>query len=108
MLFGQPPSSKMGQVLMRKLIAHERQVKAEGRLSPALRRRLADIANGRASSNLMLGAQLVREWRGERHTVDVDESGFLWRGQSYRSLSAVAEAITGAKWSGPRFFGLLR
>lgn len=54
----------------------------------------------------MPGAQLVRDWNGEQHIVDVEKGSFRWRGRTYRSLSAIAEAITGAKWSGPRFFGL--
>ena len=54
------------------------------------------------------GARLVREWRGESHDVLVLETGFSWRGQTWRSLSAIAQEITGAHWSGPRFFGLVR
>lgn len=52
------------------------------------------------------GVRLVRDWRGERHEVKVLESGFEYRCKSYRSLSAIAIAITGAKRSGPLFFGL--
>lgn len=52
------------------------------------------------------GTRLVREWRGRTHMVDIEESSFVYRGKSYRSLSAIARAITGARWSGPRFFGL--
>ncbi len=91
---------------MIRIIAYELQARSEGGLSPALRRRLADLANGRTNRTLGKGAQLVREWNGENHVVDVVEGGYRWRDQTYRSLSVVAEAITGAKWSGPRFFGL--
>ena len=52
------------------------------------------------------GTRLIREWRGKTHIVDVIESGFVWEGNAYRSLSVIAKAITGAHWSGPRFFGL--
>jgi Protein of unknown function (DUF2924) len=52
--------------------------------------------------------KLVREWRGVTHTVLVCADGIKWRGQRYRSLSPVARKITGARWSGPRFFGLRR
>ena len=52
------------------------------------------------------GARLIREWAGEAHEVLVTEEGFLWRGKSWRSLSVIAREITGARWSGPRFFGL--
>ena len=58
------------------------------------------------SSEIRAGARLIREWNGRTHTVTVEEDGFTYAGQSYRSLSAVAREITGARWSGPRFFGL--
>ncbi len=54
------------------------------------------------------GSILVREWAGERHRVTALESGFVWNGGTYRSLSQVARAITGTRWNGPRFFGLGR
>jgi hypothetical protein len=54
------------------------------------------------------GLRLVREWRGETHTVLVLEDGFEWNGNRRRSLSAIAREITGTHWSGPRFFGLKR
>ena len=52
------------------------------------------------------GARLIREWNGRRYIVDVVEDGFVLDGKSYRSLTSIAFRITGAKWSGPRFFGL--
>jgi len=51
---------------------------------------------------------LVRQWRGHTHTVLVGEEGFEYEGQRYRSLTVIAERITGAHWSGPRFFGLIK
>ena len=48
----------------------------------------------------------MREWHGVTHTVVILADGVEWRGQRYRSLSVVAREITGAHWSGPRFFGL--
>lgn len=106
-LFGRPPPAKTGQRLMTRLIAYELQARTEGGLAPALRRRLDELATGRASSKTVSpGSQLVREWNGESHVVDVEEGGFRWKGQVFRSLTGVADAITGAKWSGPRFFGL--
>jgi hypothetical protein len=51
---------------------------------------------------------LVREWRGRAHTVVVTEDGFEYAGKAFPSLTKIAHAITGAHWSGPRFFGLLR
>jgi hypothetical protein len=52
------------------------------------------------------GGRILREWNGVTHVVDVLDLGFRWNGTTYRSLSAIARAITGARWSGPRFFGL--
>jgi hypothetical protein len=56
--------------------------------------------------SLRPGTRLVREWRGVTHMVLIHADGIEWRGQRYRSLSLVARKITGARWSGPRFFGL--
>lgn len=53
-----------------------------------------------------LGSRLMREWNGRMHVVDVVADGYRLDGKTYRSLSAVAKRITGAHWSGPRFFGL--
>ena len=59
-----------------------------------------------AAGTLSPGSRLVREWHGRSHTVEVTEHGFLYEGHRYRSLSSVARRITGARWSGRRFFGL--
>jgi hypothetical protein len=52
------------------------------------------------------GTTVIREYQGVRHIVTISEAGFVWEGRVYSSLSAIAHAITGAKWNGPRFFGL--
>ena len=52
------------------------------------------------------GSQLEREWKGERHRVDVVDGGYVWNGQTFASLSPIARQITGSRWNGPRFFGL--
>src|SRR5712672_265652 len=57
-------------------------------------------------TELSPGTVLVREWDRQSHRVMVMADGFAWNGQTYDSLSKVAFAITGTKWSGPRFFGL--
>jgi hypothetical protein len=49
---------------------------------------------------------LVRDYQGRRHTVTVAPEGYVWDGQPYSSLSAIARAITGTAWSGPRFFAV--
>src|SRR5262249_6427366 len=54
------------------------------------------------------GTTLVRQWRGHAHTILVREDGFEYEGQRYLSLTKIAERITGAHWSGPRFFGLIK
>jgi hypothetical protein len=54
------------------------------------------------------GTVLVRDYQGQRHTVTVAADGFDWQGTTYGSLSAIARAITGTAWSGPRFFALAR
>ena len=58
--------------------------------------------------SLKAGTTLVRQWRGQTHTILVHNDGFEHEGQRYRSLSVIAERITGAHWSGPRFFGLTK
>lgn len=52
------------------------------------------------------GTRLVREWDGITHEVKVVTNGFIWQQQEYKTLSEIARAITGTRWSGPRFFGL--
>src|SRR6478735_6596044 len=98
-------------------IAYRFQELAHGGLSKATRRRLLALtkvlqSNGSVEPddgpNLRPGARLVREWRGRTHTVQVTEDGFEYDGKPYSSLSKIAHAITGAHWSGPRFFGLNR
>jgi Protein of unknown function (DUF2924) len=88
---------------------------AHGGLGKATRRKLQTIAKalqttGRVAStptlSLKPGARLVREWGGRTHTVTITEHGFEYAAQNYPSLTKIARKITGAHWSGPRFFGL--
>jgi hypothetical protein len=96
-------------------VAWKIQERVYGGLSATVKRRLAELAmtlkqHGDVTRSrvtlLRPGAKLVREWRGETHTVSVQEDGFEWRGRRWRSLSVIAREITGGHWSGPRFFGL--
>ncbi len=64
------------------------------------KRRIADPRNP------VTGTKLLREWDGVEHTVTVLRDGFDWQGRKFKSLSAVARAITGTRWNGYRFFGL--
>jgi hypothetical protein len=52
------------------------------------------------------GTRLIREWQGVTYEVTIEDNGYTWNGMHYRSLSHIAREITGARWSGPRFFGL--
>ena len=60
----------------------------------------------RKKAHLTPGTRLIREWHGAIYEVMISEQGYLWRNQKYRSLTAIAREITGANWSGPRFFGI--
>jgi hypothetical protein len=60
----------------------------------------------RPATRIKPGTRLVRDWGGDSHHVLVLEEGFLYRDERYRSLTTIAHIITGARWSGPRFFGL--
>lgn len=63
-------------------------------------------ARPRVAIKPLTGTRLVREWRGKTHMVDIEANSFVYQGKSFRSLSAIARTITGARWSGPRFFGV--
>jgi hypothetical protein len=107
-LYGAPPPARTSRQLMIRAIAYKLQEQVHGGLSPATRRLLlgdADSAN-KVPRVARAGTVFVREWQGVTHQVSVIESGVIYRGQRYRSLSEVARRITGARWSGPRFFGL--
>ena len=54
----------------------------------------------------IIGTRLIREWQGTEHLVTVTADGFDWQGRPYKSLSAIARAITGTRWNGWVFFGL--
>ncbi len=111
-LYRTDPPKGISRSLLVRAVAYEIQAKRYGGLKPATDRRLragtvnGDHASRKASSTLQPGARLVREWNGVSHVVEVIEGGFIWNGDRHRSLSAIARAITGARWSGPRFFGL--
>ena len=108
-----PPLGLSRDLIIRGL-ADKLQQRAHGGPSRALQRRLRILARelekGAGSFDfggvLKSGASLVRRWRGHTHTVLVGEDGFEYDGQRYSSLTVIAERITGAHWSGPRFFGV--
>ena len=114
---GRPAPKGMSRRLLEYAAAWHLQSQAFGGLDPAVRRKLKResrhgedgmprIRGAVRSKDPPPGSRLVREWHGRTYAVDVLDTGFLFMGQHYGSLSQVARAITGARWSGPRFFGL--
>jgi hypothetical protein len=110
----EPPRSMPRDVMIRAL-AYRLQERAHGGFTPAVRRKLRSLiaeidAKGTQAFDpgiaLKPGARLVREWAGHTHTVIVLEDGFDYAGERYPSLTKIAARITGAHWSGPRFFGI--
>ncbi len=116
-VFGRPAPKHMSRDLLLRALTYHVQKQAEGGLSKATLRRLARLADSNdkrvqtatpQAPYLKPGTRLVREWRGEVHHVIVLDEGFDYHGTLYASLSGIARAITGARWSGPLFFGLRR
>jgi hypothetical protein len=116
-LFGRSPPKGVGRRLLELAAVYHEQAKIHGGLKPATQRKLLRMARTRPNAEtpsvqsnrkapLSPGSRLVREWHGRSHTVEVTAAGFQYAGRKYRSLSEVARAITGVRWSGPRFFGL--
>ncbi|HWK12809.1 MAG TPA: DUF2924 domain-containing protein [Rhizobiaceae bacterium] len=130
-IYGSPPPMGIQKGLLERSAAWHQQASRLGGLSAAARAMLrastktitnsgvggnvaggetdeaaSDKAPSRATPPLPPGTRLMREWNGRMHVVDVTEAGVLFDGKLYRSLTAVAKRITGAHWSGPRFFGL--
>ena len=112
-----PPPMRLSRDLLIRGISYKLQERAYGGLSTATARKLEQAAAGPPSRgaakptpsvSLRPGTRLVREWHGVTHTALIHADGIEWRGQRYHSLSVVARKITGARWSGPRFFGLRR
>jgi Protein of unknown function (DUF2924) len=122
-----PPPKGISRRLLECNAAWLMQAEAKGGLDAATRRRLDALGGARRSSSdgavegqghpgkvdgttprrkLRRGSRLVRQWQGRSHVVEVTDGGFTYKGRSYTSLTAIAREITGARWSGPRFFGL--
>ena len=105
---------RLSRDLLMRGITYKLQERPLGGLSKSILRKLEGVSvESEASSahkpppiSLKAGTRLIREWRGVSHTVLVQAQGFEWNGRRYRSLTIIAHKITGAHWSGPRFFGL--
>lgn len=110
-IYGSAPPCNISRSLMLRALAYRMQERASGGLKPATRRQLQKLAEGNSINvqpvaQVKPGTRLLREWHGVTHEVLVGEDGVQYRGHHYRSLSQVAQVITGARWSGPLFFGL--
>lgn len=114
-LFGNKPPAQMRKELMVQFLAYRMQEQEFGSLSESSRHRLGQLAktiesNPKTSSSqtppIKPGTRLIRQWREQVHTVNVEEGGYEYRGDRYESLSEIARLITGTRRSGPLFFGL--
>ena len=122
--FGEGSKSRNKPWLFKR-IAWRIQELAEGGLSERAKKRAAELANdadlrlrppkgtpvepkaGRDPRLPAVGTELKREYDGRQHTVRVEAEGFVYKGKTYRSLSAIAKQITGTQWNGFLFFGLI-
>lgn len=102
------PVPRISAGLLRLAIAWELQAAVHGGLSRKTLQALDQLAAGKTETRpAQAGMRLMREWNGKVHVVTIDEDGIIhWNDRSWKSLSAVARAITGTRWSGPAFFGL--
>ena len=109
-MFGRTPPAALSKDLLGRMMACRLQEQAFGSLDRESLRFLDGLARhgGAPRRQLKPGTVLVRDYHGQRHTVTVAPDGFNWQGTTYPSLSAIARAITGTAWSGPRFFALAR
>lgn len=112
-LYQTSPPRRLSRDILLRGITHRLQELAHGGLSKGTRRRLRsstpeDLSSKRRRRpvSFKAGTRLIREWHGQTYTAIILDDGVEWRGQRHASLSVVARQITGARWSGPRFFGL--
>jgi len=128
-IYGTLPHKMISTKLLVRAVAYAAQAEQLGGLSKRTRKELLRLTGGgslpsdekprdgdhspaersrpRRTALPRLGTRFVREWNGKSHVVEVVEQGFVWQGKTYRSLSAIASRITGTRWSGPRFFGIV-
>ena len=115
-LFDTPPP-RYNRRFLESRLAYRIQELAYGGLKPAAVARLEalgeqldggriTVRRQRADNRPMAGTRLIREYQGIEHCATVLQDGYEWQGRPYRSLSAVARAITGTRWNGLTFFGL--
>jgi hypothetical protein len=114
---GGPPPPWRSADLLRRTLAFRLQEREYSGLDKYAMRRLRSLARALESEgelpltldlSIKPGAKLIREWHGKTYTVTALEEGFEFKGRRFRSLSGIAREITGARWSGMRFFGLTK
>ena len=107
------PAPRLSRSMLILAIAYRIQDQASGGMGIRVMRRLdasgsmeGGIERPSSRRGLPPGTRLVRDWNGRTYVLTVTEDGIAYDGETFRSLSQVARRITGAHWSGPRFFGL--
>ena len=116
-VFGRRPSPHLPRHLLFRVLAYRLQADRFGDLDTESRRLLdgagspedagkRSVDPNRLTTDVRPGTMLAREWNGRMQRVAVLADGFAWNGKTYPSLSKIAQAITGTRWNGPRFFGL--
>jgi hypothetical protein len=106
-VFGRSPPKHLSLPFMRRVLIWDAQNSALGGVSTKTKRRLAQIASGKSvPTTAKPGSHLIREWNGRTYQVEVVSGGYVMDGKTWKSLSTIAKHITGAHWSGPRFFGV--
>lgn len=111
-LFKTDPPKSISRTLLKRILAFEIQASRLGGLDRATRNAIRaqqmQLHSGKSprtkSVRFKAGSRFMREWNGMTYIVDVTQNGYQWQGATYKSLSAIARTITGAHWSGPRFF----
>jgi hypothetical protein len=113
--YGFNPPLRISRELLTRAVAYRIQEQVYGGLKPSTRKLLLRVANDSRSERPLkfepaaaapAGTVLMREWHGVIHEVRVLDRGVLYNRKRYRSLTEVAQMITGAHWNGPQFFGL--
>lgn len=107
-VFGRSAPKYLSPRFMKRVLIWETQNQALGGVLAKTDRALKRIASGKQPPiNAKPGSHLIREWNGRTYQVEVTGEGYVMEGKTYRSLTAIALRITGTRWSGPRFFGLI-
>lgn len=110
-LYSINPPKNLSVQMMQRFIAFDFQSKRSKGLTAKSKRKINQLqkpikTTQIKSNQLKAGAQILRDWNGITHKIEVTDKGFLWKGADYKSLTQIAKLITGTHWSGPRFFGL--